>query len=84
LGIPTCDKRNDFTVLCELQKRTDHELVVHGRPDWQVIAMQLVRMRFYTSAWVIDEFGDTYRHYRKKTPAFIPRCNTIPGQGDPS
>lgn len=33
---------------------------------------------------VIGEFGDTYRHYRKKTPAFIPRCHTIPGQGDPS
>jgi len=69
LGIPTCDKRNDFTVLCELQKRTDHELVVHDNPDWQVIAMQLVRMRFYTSARVIDEFGDTYRNDRRRSTA---------------
>lgn len=33
---------------------------------------------------VIDEFGDTYRNYRMKTPAFIPRYNATSDQGKPS
>lgn len=33
---------------------------------------------------VIDEFGDTYRNYRRRTPAFIPRYNTTSDHGEPS